>query len=326
MFRRRGTAARLRPSVFKVVALCGVLAAASLAAAAPASAAIPETLTFHDAVLDTPNTGGVQVIKPTGTPLTITAQVTLTGPTTATFTVAPSDWHFPTYNLTKPAPGTLNVTLKNTANGTVNFATGAVTMTADLLSDVNITGVGDCQIDTGNLNFTTAAKQPLLGLNFPAGATGVNTGKGALGVPWSSLPAGTGPDATACTLINPYLAGVGGLWISGNITPPSLSAKVAKLKKVKPGKKAKIKETIKNAGQDASGQIKVCLSAKGLKPKSACKTVTNVAGGKSTTVTFTVKVPKKKAKKKYSLKLTGTPTATALAPFTSKATLKTHKK
>ncbi len=313
--------------MLKLLALCGLTAAISAVAAVPASATpIPVTLTFHNVVMDTAALGGVAVVTPSGTPLTVNANVTPTSATTADYTI--TGWNFPTYNFTKDGlTGTIDVA-PNTADpeqGTVNFATGAVTMSVDLQADVTITGVGPCTVDTGQLSLSTATTQPLLGKAFPAGESGVLGGNGALGVGWSSLPT---PSGSGCPVISSFLSGAGGIWLSGTVTPPAVKVTASKIKTVKARKTAKVKITLANKGGDATGVEKVCLKApKGVKPRSACKTITNIAGGKSAVVTFKVKATKKKTKK-YTLKLTVTPSARALMtspPFSKNLVLKVKK-
>ena len=328
MFPGTGTGARrrTRSSVLKLLALCGLAAGVPLAAAGPASAGIPETLTFHNVVLNTFALGGVAVVKPSGTPLTVGVNVTPTSPTAADYTI--TSWSFPTYSFTSPAPGTINVGYNTgqPADGTVNFATGAVTMSVDLQAAISITGIGSCTVDTGQLSLSTANTQPLLGQAFPPGASGVTSGDGAFGTGWSSLPAPTG---SACPVVSADLAGVGGIWISGVVTPPLIKVTHSKIKRLKAHKSESIKVTLANSGNDGSGQEKVCLKVpKGLKG-SSCKTVANVAGGKSSVVKFKVKATKKKTKK-YTLKLTVRPSATALlgangAVASQKLTLKVKK-
>lgn len=316
---RAGVPTPRRP--LKLLALGGAVACACLATAGPASAQVPVTLTFHNAVMDLPSLGAVDIVKPSGTPLTATADVTPTSTTAATFTISPSDWSFPTYSFTTPAPGTINVNLKNSATGTVNFANGAVTMNADLLADVTLTGIGSCTVDTGSLNFATTNTQPLVGVDFPAGETGVTTGNGALGAKWSALASETG---SACSVLSSYLAGAGGLWISGNITPPVVAVTMRKLKTVKAGKTETLNIRLFNSGGAPSGAIKLCLKApKGVKG-SSCKTVSNVAGGQSSAVTFKVK-PTTKKSKTYKLQLTATPTAMALSSVSETVPLKVKK-
>ncbi len=310
MFPGTGTGARrrTRSSVLKLLALCGVAAGVPLAAAGPASAGIPETLTLHNVVLNTFALGGVAVVKPAGPPLTVNVNVTPTSPTTAVYTV--TGWTFPTYSFNSPAPGTITVNPSPgpPPDGTVNFATGAVTMSIDLQADITITGIGSCTVDTGQLGLSTANTQPLLGQAFPPGASGVTSGDGAFGTGWNSLPAPTG---SACPVVSADLAGVGGIWISGDVTPPLIKVTHSKIKRLKAHKTESIKVTLANSGNDSSGQEKVCLKVpKGLKG-SSCKAVANVAGGKSSVVKFKVKATKKKTKK-YTLKLTVTPSATAL--------------
>ena len=318
MFRGSGSGARRssRPFVLKLVALSGAIGCVSLVGASSASAACTPPaclpLTFHNVVLDTKALGGVAVVKPSGAPLQVNA--TVTGGTAPNFTYAikPGDWTFPTYNFTKPLPGTITVNPKNgtTPTGTVNITTGATTLAINLEATINITGVGGCTVDTGTLNMSTSNTQPLLSQPFSNGLTGLESGAGSIGVGWSSLPA---PAGTACSVISTDLAGAGGIWMSGSITPPSMKTTVGKLKTLKAGKSETVKVTVKNSGQAPSGKETVCLKVpKGIKG-GGCKAIANVAGGKSSVVSFKVKATKKKTKK-YTLKLTVKPTATGLLP------------
>lgn len=309
---RTGAGRRTRSSVLKLLALCGIAAGASLAAAGPASAAcsFPSCLTFHNVVMNTEGLGGVAVVTPSGTPLQV--DVAITGESGSNITYQVTGWSFPTYSFSTPAPGnlTINPNPSTTSTGTLNTATGAATLATDLQADVTITGLGSCTVDTGPITLSTANTQPLLSEDFAGGEPGIASGAGALGVGWSTL---TNYSGNACAIISADLGGPGGVWISGTITPPLVKVTHSKVKTVKAKKSESIKATLTNSGNDGTGVEKVCLKApKGIKG-SACKTITTVAGGKSSTVTFKVKATKKKSKK-YTLKLTTTPTATALLP------------
>jgi hypothetical protein len=344
MFKGTGTGARslMRPSVYKLLGLGGVLAGVSLAAAGPASAA-PCTptgtttcapLSFNNAVLDTPSTPNQAVVTPSGTPITATAAVTPTSATAATFSIDPTDWSFPTYNFDiGGVTGTIDVKLKTNdpATGTLNAADGSLQMTADLVATVTPTGGGSaaaCTIDTGPLSFSTAATKPLEGFAFPSGTLAQGyfvTGAGAFGASWSSLPAGT--PASNCGLVDAALGGPGGLWISRNISPaqatpppppaaPVAGIKVAKLKTLKAGHKETVKVTVTNTGGSTAtptGTLTACLTApKQFKPRSSCRTISSLAAGKSQQVNFRIKASRK-AHGTYKLKLavTGSSISTA---------------
>jgi hypothetical protein len=221
---------------------------------------------------------------------------------------------FPSYSFSIDGfSGTINTTLAKPATGTINFGTGAVTMVADFAADVHLNGVtGDCTLDTGNVSLSTANTQPLMGVAFPAGASGPVSGAGAFGGTWSSVT--TSPSsAEACTLLAVGgLTGPGGLWISRNLTPPSPTVTHKKLKAVKAGKTEAVKIKVANTGQVGTGAIKLCLKVpRHFKVNKKCQTVTNVAGGKTDVVTFKVKTSKKhRPKHTKTYKLTLTPSTT----------------
>ncbi len=328
MFRSIGAGARRLARPAKPLALVGAIACVCLAAAGPASASTctpPACLSFNYALLDAGGTDA-HIVTPSTAPLTVTpASETPTGTGTADFTVQPSGVSFPSYSFTEDGvSGTITTTLANTANGTINLNTGAVTLQADFAADVALQDVGSCSLSTGTVDLSTSGAQPLVGVAFPPGESGIPTGAGAFGGTWPSL-SGSPSGSEACNLLE--LAGYtgrGGLWVSRNLAPPSVAATTSKLKTVKARKTEKINVKLANSGGAASGAYKVCLKApKGVKG-GACKTVSNVAAGKSSTVTFKVKATKKKTKH-YTLTLTATPTAMALPTVTKSLTLKVKK-
>jgi len=309
--------------VHRKLILGATIACAFLAAAAPAGATIVP-LTFDHMVLDTPATPKMQVVTPKTQPLTVNADVNFTN---GTFTVQPSDWHFPVYTMTQPVPGTVDIELKGPASGAFDPSTGNLTFNADFLATINVQGYGECTKDTGPLTLSTTTTEPIAGHPFPATATGAQSGDGAFGAGWTSLAPGTGP---ACaTLVDPAVQGKGGIWISRGISPvpPKLSMKVTTPKKVKAGSKATVKVTVSESGADQTSPIKVCLAdPKPLSPRMSCTTLkTGLAEGKSKTITFKVKTAKKKAGK-YTLKATATiDNSTGVAVLQKKATLKVHR-
>lgn len=324
MFLGTGTSARprSRSSVYKLLGLCGVIAGMSLASAAPASAATCSPsgtpacypLDFHNVVMDTQALGGTAVVTPSGTPLQVDVTPTAPPDSSGNLPFAVTGWSFPTYHFNSPVPGTIDINPNPNAappTGTVNVSSGAVTMTGDLQATVNLgSELGSCTIDTGTVSLSTSAVQPLLAQNFAGGLSGIESGAGSLGLGWTSAPPASG---SGCPVISTDLAGAGGIWMSGDITPPSVEVTHSKVKKIKARKTEKIKVTLANSGGAPTGAEKVCLKApKGIKG-GGCKTISNVAGGASSAVTFKVKATKKKTKK-YTLKLKVTPTATALLP------------
>ena len=289
------------------------VAATMAVAATPAIAAtVPIQLSFDHLTLVTPATGAQGVVTPTTQPVTATANV---DPTSGAFTIDPSTFTVPTYNFTSPVPGSVSLSLANTASGTANFTTGALTMTADILATITVPSLGGaCTIDTGPLTLSTATTKPYPGQDFPAGPTGAASGDGAFGVGWTSLPAGTGPScATIDSLID---NGAGGIWISRGIDPtasstttataPKVAVSVTKPASVKAGKAAKVKVTVKNTGAADTKSVKVCLTAKSPLKASGCQTVTKPAAGASKTLSFTVKTTAATKAGKHVLKITAT--------------------
>lgn len=308
----------------------GIVVATSFVAF-PAQGVGAITLSFNHAVLVAGRTVA-NVVTPASAPLTVTPSSLrlLSG----TYTVDPSGVSLPPYRFNEGGVrGTINTTLKNTANGTLNFATGDMNLAGDFVSTVTIRGLtGSCALDTGTVSLSTANTQPLMGVGFPVATPGslfllrtlVNAlvGARAMGGTWSSLsttPAGA-QGAIICTLLTAAgFTGPGGLWVSRNLTGPSPTVTVVKPKSVKAGRTATVKVKVTNLGQVRTEAIRLCLKArKGLKVRSKCQ-VTDVAGGKSAVVSFRVKALKTKRQftgskkvKTYKLLLTSTATAKGL--------------
>ena len=279
------------------------LAAAATALGVPATAqAVDVPVSFNYAVLDTPATPNALVVDPSGPPITATASVADDG----SFTVDPANFDFPKYEFSTPVPGSIDVILNSPASGQVNFATGQVTLTADFEAQVSVTGLGDCNLDTGALTMSTENQEPYPGVRFPAGPAGLLTGPGAITVSWPSLPPGTGP---GCTLINAFVGGPGGFWISKDVPPPqdyavpalSVTSKPA-TKTVKSGRTATFKAIVRNRGDVDATNVKVCATApKPLKPRKACRKIGTLAAGAKVTKSFAFKTPKLKKSKAYKI-------------------------
>lgn len=312
---RRSSSESRRLPIRRTLMLGAVAGSAFLGLATQASAApsLPVNLNFNAVNLTTPGTGSQWIVSPSGAPVMATANVTPTSATTASFTISPGQWNFPTYNMVKPVPGSVSIGLKGPANGTVDFTTGAVSVNADLVATINITGYGSCTKDTGPITMTTGTTSPLNGAAFPAGQAGVATGTGAFGAGWATLAPGTGP---ACsTLVDPAVDGPGGVWFA-RVQPVTMKASTLKVKHKKSGT---LKVKVTNKGTGDTGTDKVCLQVpKGLKG-STCKNV-DVAAGAAKTVSFKVKA----GAKKHSYKATVTATSLGVALGTKNVTIKVH--
>jgi hypothetical protein len=276
----------------------------ALAAPAKADTTSPLTLSFDHVVLDTPGTGDAALVSDSTQPLTVTAEV---DPTTGDFTIAPSDFHVPAYTFTEGGGGSVTVALKNAATGNIDDATGALTLNADFLTTLTSASYGSCVIDTGALTLSTATTQPLAGVAFPTGATGIVSGNGAFGSGWSTLAPGTG---SACSLINQFVDGPGGIWVSRGIAPkapavaPKLSLTVSKPVTVKLHQTATIRVLLANTGGADTASVKVCLTAKApLSPTRDCKTVAAPAADSTHALSFRLST-KKATAGKHQLKLT----------------------
>jgi hypothetical protein len=264
------------------------VALASLAVAAPAGAQVVMVpLSFNWAVLTTPGLKDVPLVTPKTNPITATASFDTS---TGAFTIQPANFSFPTYSFTTPVPGSLQISLNGPASGQFNPATGAVSMTADYLATINLTGIGTCTADGGSQTYSTSNTTVFPGVAFPATATGAGTGPGALSGGWPSVTT-TG---NACGLVARDVNGAGGLWISKNVSPPALSVAAPKNATAKVGKTTTIKVTVKDAGNfgetDVLGAtgVSVCVTA----PRSAhvtaakCKTIGTLAGNAKKTLKF----------------------------------------
>ena len=111
-------------------------------------------------------------------------------------------------------------------------------------------------------------------------------------------------------------------------TPPAAKPRLANLKitpkskKVRRGKKAAFKVTVKNTGNAAAKKLKVCVKGpKKLVKVPKCLKPGNLAAGRSKTVKFKVKV-KKRAKKGKKAKITFTAYAKGAKKKSGKATVK----
>jgi hypothetical protein len=301
--------------------VAGVVAVASLGIAAPAFAQTMVPLTFNHLVLDTPVTGNAQIVSPTTQPLTVDADVDLT---TGAFTVQPSGLTVPSYSFTSPVNGSITLALNGPATGTVDFATGALTLNADFTADITLTGAGNCVKDTGPLSLSTAATKPIPGQAFPAGATGATTGDGAFGASWTTLAPGTG---SACAVVDSAVDGPGGIWVSRGINPPGTAAAAPKLaissskvSSVKSGGSATVTVVVANSGGADSKAVKVCVaSPKPLSPKSSCKTISSFGASAKKTETFKVKTKKgKTGSYKLALSVSGSGVTTVNKKLTLK--------
>jgi hypothetical protein len=289
-------------------------------------------LEFDYAVLDTPATPDANVVTPEGEPIRATANV---DPSTGDFTVQPENFDFPKYTFSSPVQGSIDVILNAPARGKVDFTTGQVTFDADFEAQVDVTGLGACNLDTGVLTMSTEKDEPLPGVRFPPGPTGVVTGPGAMTVDWESLPPGTGP---GCSIINAFVGGPGGFWISKGIAPPSeggeydgatlkVAAKPSK-KKVKAGSAVPLKVSVSNSGDEAAEGVTVCMTpAKGLKPKKrTCKAYGDIAAGKKRAKTFVVKTPKSATTQTYKVVFKATATGVKAGKATATITATGKKK
>lgn len=272
------------------------LAVAALLLAAPASAYAGDVaLEFDNAVLDTPGTPDSVVVDPSGPPIRATAAL---DEATGAFTVAPATFDFPEYSFSSPVPGTVDVILNTPATGQFDLATGQVTLSANFQAQISISGFGDCNIDTGPVVLSTENAEPLQGRRFPAGVPGFVTGDGAVTVSWPSLPPGTG---SGCSLIEPFVNGPGGFWMSRGISPTpeeqpqydvanlAVSVKPAR-RKVKSGRKATLRAVVRNTGDATAGNVRLCVNPP--KAKRKCIGVGNLAGGKAARAKFRITAPK----------------------------------
>jgi hypothetical protein len=277
------------------------VALASLAVAAPAGAQVsPVPLSFNNAVLTTPGFKDVVLVSPKTQPITATAQF---DSSTGTFTIAAADFNFPKYSFTTPVPGSLQASLNGPASGQFNPATGALTMTADLQTTINLNGIGTCTADPGSQTYSTSNSVVYPGVAFPKAVTGPVTGPGAFTGGWPSITA-TG---TACSLVASSLNGPGGLWISKNVSPPALSVAASRTATDKVGKSTTINVTIQDTGNVAATGVSVCTTA----PRSAhvtaakCRTIGTLPG---------------QAKKTLKFKFTGTAPGKFVVKFTAAGT------
>jgi hypothetical protein len=285
----------------KSAALGLALALALLATSA--AHATPVTLTFDHVVLDTPATPKLEVVTP-ASPVSVAANL---DQASGDFTIAPADFHFPAYALTSPVRGTANLSLAGPASGHVDFASGVVTLTGRLAAKVTVPILGSCTITTMPMTLSTAGTSPLAGRLFPTGTAGLTTGPGALAGSWSSLPAGSG---SACGAVGSALGGAGGVWLSKGIAPgviltgaPSLGLTVAKLRRVKAGRKVTVPVQVTNTGALDATAVAVCVKAPKRLGGKTCKDVGTLAAGASHKLKFAFRT-RNGAAATYALKFT----------------------
>jgi hypothetical protein len=331
----RGTRAALVAALAAgAVSLIGGASSANAAACAYPFTCVP--LSFNNAVLDVPGAHNSIVISPSTAPLNTVATIsTPPSGTVQAFTIDPADFDFPQFNFTTPVTGSIDAHLGGTASGQFDAATGKVNLNADIVADITVLG-NPCTVDAGTLGFSTDNPgPPLPGTRFPAGATGVVTGAGAIVASWPTLPAGTG---SGCPIVNGLTNGPGGLWISRNITPSfggggggggtaTLALKVdPKKQTVTAGKKAKIKATVSNTGTADATAVSVCVKVKKpLKAKKKCQDYGTVAHGASATKKFKIKTSKDDPGK-FKAKFTASGTGTGLSDVSAKAKIKVEPK
>ena len=281
-----------------------------IAVGSAAAQTIPVPLSFNNAVLTTPGFKDVVVVSPKTPPITAIAQL---DESTGAFTINPSDFHFPPHSFSSPVPGTVQVALNAPAKGQFNPATGFLTVTADYLATINLSGIGSCVADTGQQTYTTSNTTVYPGVPFPATASGPVTGPGAFTGGWPNVSS----SGAACPLLSSSLNGPGGLWISKNISPPSVNLVLAaspKKAKASVGKSTVIKVTVRDTGKLAAHGVKVCTTA----PKrvhvagAKCRTIAALGAGARKTIKFTLKGTKAgKSKVKFSASATGAKSAKA---------------
>lgn len=285
------------------------LAVAAAALLAPAAAGASDVaLTFDNAVLDTPSTPDQVVVEPSGAPITATAVV---DDATGDFTIDPAAFDFPKYTFSDPTPGEIDVILNAPATGKIDLATGQVTMNADFEAQITLQAFGNCNIDTGVLTLSTEASEPLPGRRFPPGVAGFASGPGAVAVSWATLPPGMGP---GCQLIDSFVQGPGGFWISDGVdpfpaAPPNTRAKLKVMVKpgartVGPGQKAKFEVTVRNPGNTPARDVEVCAKIVG-RDGTVCDPLAALGAGKSKRRTYAFRLPGRKRGYKLAVSATG---------------------
>jgi uncharacterized repeat protein (TIGR01451 family) len=286
----------------------------------------PVTLTFDHAVLSTPATPNTVLVSP-ATPITMTAQYDAS---TGDFTVAPASLTFPSSTFTSPVPGSVQIVLGSPASGHFDASTGQLTMTADYVADITVTGVGSCTIDSRVQTYSTELSTVYPGTRFPATANGLLTGPGAISGGWNTLPAGIG---AGCSLINSSVDGPGGFWFSEGIAPPTPKAPAALSLSSAPttvtiaaGKSVSFTATVKNTGGTAASNVTVCVAAP--KPLRVlgrkCKSLGSLGAGTSVKAKFLLKT-NSSAHGSYTIRFTATGKGVGVFKHASTIKIKHHK-
>lgn len=318
-----------RRSVTGLMASVAVLAFTALPAVATA-AIVPFNTTLNEGKLTLGAGASIldQPIVPTGEAISIAGTLDTT---TGAIAIPVDGITFPPVTFTMPLPGTLTSTATAPATGTLNPATGAMTMDIQFKTVVALAApVANCTIDPLSFSLTTGS----VAGRYTEGSP-LNTATGAVSLvgfaPSPTIPAATPNtvgDTGGCNLLNAAvpLPNSGSIELAHVVAAPGSPALGASFspskKKVKKNKKAKTTIKVTNTGTASATGVKVCVSGTGgVALGKKCFTDGTVAQG--TTVSHKVSA---KAKKSGKFKAKVTSTTGGSAKASAKVTVKKKNK
>ncbi|MEJ7893385.1 MAG: hypothetical protein WKF94_12165 [Solirubrobacteraceae bacterium] len=122
---------------------------------------------------------------------------------------------------------------------------------------------------------------------------------------WATLPPGTG---SGCGLIDSFVAGPGGFWLSRGISPKPPTYSVARLavsvrgpkKPVRSGKTATFKAVVRNAGDQPAEGVRLCVKAP--QAKRRCVAAGRLAARQAATATFRIRAPNVTRRKRFAVR------------------------
>lgn len=257
-----------RRTVTGLMALIAVLAFTAFPAGASA-AIVPFNTTLNEGKLTLGGGASIldQPIVPPGQAITIAGTLDTE---TGAITVPIAGQTFPPVTFTKPLPGTLTSTATAPATGTLNLATGAMTMNIQFKTVVALAAPSaNCTIDPLSFSLTTGSAP---GGRYTQGSPR-NAATGAVSLvgfaPAPTIPAATAntpADVGGCTLLNGAvpLPNSGSIELAHVVGSPKLAASFSPKKKtVKKNKRVKLELRVKNTGTAGATGVKVCVSGTG---------------------------------------------------------------
>ena len=339
-----------------------VLGAAALAALAISGALArdaqaqtePFSFELNHGLIDIGFIGGISFLNDVTGPATF--QGGEIDPATGDFTIPQEGIFLPPNTQTFPF-GQFNLILQismlpnGPLTGHIDTATGEVTSDVSINTHVDVffpqeepdppVQVGACDITPVQLEFSTSGSNPYQGVPFSEGFDG----PGAVVAAWPDLPTPvpvppleTDP-FDACQIMEGFVDGAGGVWLSHDIESPPIPPAPAALTvsatpaqtSVKPGAAATFQVRARNSGDLVAPGVELCarvpsaLRVNGTAGGGqVCENAGDLDPGPAATESFRVKTTRKSAGKTYTLRFTAR--GTGVRAVTDFATLKVKKK